>query len=225
MATLLSGDFTAKARLPSGVNSTCDTPGLICTVLICVTLVPSIFNTLIVPSARLHTSAMSPFGLNDRPDGCFPTVTVEASFGGLAFMSMTKTLSVGTVFRVPLSSTTVTESAISAMLPLGEMARLVGGPTKEFSSFNVATIFGASGLATSTTSTVSLPVGLTIGLPWASVPPGFLSLPMIMKGAACTTAVQANRVRHAAAQHCNSGDGIVSLPQAFLALQGEWLGS
>ncbi len=132
-----------------------------------------------VPSARLHTSAMSPFGLNDRPDGCLPKVSVCTSFGGLAFMSMTNSLSVGTILRTPLSSATVIELATSAMLPLGEIARLVGGPTTEFSSFSEATTFGSSGFARSKITTVSLPVGLTIGLPWASVP-GFSSLPTIM---------------------------------------------
>ena len=176
---MLSGDFSASARLPSGVITTCDTPGLTGTVPVCVTLVPSTFRTLMVPSARLATSAMSPFGLNDRPDGCFPTVTVWASFGGFALRSMTNTLSVGTNLRVPFSSATVIESATSAMLLSGAMARLVGGPTMEFSSFSVAATVGSSGFARSKITTVSLPDGLTMDLPCASVP-GFSSLPTIM---------------------------------------------
>ena len=140
---------------------------------------PSILSTLIVPSARLATNAMSPFGLNDRPDGCLPTVTVCASFGGLALRSMTNSLSAGASLRVPLSSVTVIASATSAMLPLGAMSRLVGGPTMEFSSFSVATTVGSSGFARSKITTVSLPAGLTTGLPSASVP-GFSSLPTIM---------------------------------------------
>ena len=80
-------------------------------------------------------------------------------------MSMTNSLSVGTILRTPLSSATVIESAISAMLPLGEIARLVGGPTTEFSSFSETTTFGSSGFARSKITTLSLPVGLTIGLP------------------------------------------------------------
>ena len=168
MATWLSGDFTASACLPSGVNSTVETPGPIGIVSITVTCVPAIFNTLMVPSARLHTSAILPSGLNDRPEGCLPSVTVCASFGGLDLRSMTHNLSVGTILRAPLSSTTVIESATSAMLLSGEMARLVGGPTIEFSSCKVATIFGVIGFAISMICTVSLPVGETIGLPWSS---------------------------------------------------------
>ena len=70
------------------------------------------------------------------------------------------------------------------MLPLGEIAMLTGGPTIEFSSFRLTTIFGSSGFARSKITTVSLPVGLTMGFPCASGPPGFSSLPTIMKGAA-----------------------------------------
>ena len=153
---------------------------------------------------------MSPLGLNDRPDGCLPTVTVCASFGGFAFMSMTKSLSVGTSLRTPLSSATVIELATSAMLPFGEMARFIGGPTMEFSSCSVATIFGASGCARSTIRTVSWPVGLTTGLPCASVP-GFSSLPTIMKGAALAgIEVVASSERLAATQCFSSSDGMVS---------------
>ena len=152
-------------------------------VSVSVTCVPAIFNTLMVPSARLHTSAILPSGLNDRPEGCLPSVTVCASFGGLALRSMTNSLSVGTILRAPLSSTTVIESATSAMLLSGEMARLVGGPTIEFSSCKVATIFGASGFARSMICTLSLPVGEMIGLPWSSQRI-FSSLPTIMNGLA-----------------------------------------
>ena len=49
----------------------------------------------------------------------------------------------------------------------------------EFSSFSVATTVGSSGFARSKITTVSLPAGLTTGLPSASVP-GFSSLPTIM---------------------------------------------
>src|ERR1019366_521416 len=137
----------------------------------------------------------------------------------LAFISITNSLSVGTILRTPLSSATVIESATSAMAPFGEMSRLVGGPTIEFSSGSETTIFGASGFARSTISTASSPVGLTIGLPCASVP-GFSSSPTIMKGAARTADVTARPHNSASpddrarigARRRDVEDGIVSLP-------------
>src|SRR5258708_3900409 len=65
------------------------------------------------------------------------------------------------------------------------MARLTGGPTTEFFSGRLTTIFGLSGLATSRITTESFPAGDTIGLPWSSHK-SFSSLPTIRNGAAWT---------------------------------------
>ena len=137
-------------------------------VAVTVTFVPSIFSTLIDPSARLATSAMVPVGLNDRPEGCLPSSSVSTRFGGFAFKSITNSLFVGPALLTPFSCVTVMESATNAIAPFGEIARFVGGPTIEFSSGRDATILGSSGLARSTIRTASLPVGLTTGLPAAS---------------------------------------------------------
>ena len=87
--TLWALNLAAMARLPSGVKATCVTLSPIATVSSTFTSVPLTESTLIVPSARLVTSARLPAALMLKPDGCLPTVTVAASFGGLALRSMT----------------------------------------------------------------------------------------------------------------------------------------
>jgi hypothetical protein len=89
----------------------------------------------------------------------------------------------GTVRSALPSTTTFTESATSAIVPVGSMSRLTGGPTTEFLSGRLATIFGLMGSARSTISTESLPGGDSTGLPLSSQS-CFSSLPTIMKGAA-----------------------------------------
>ena len=62
------------------------------------------------------------------------------------------------------------------------MAKLTGGPTTEFFSGRLATIFGLSGFARSTINTESFPGGETTALPLSN--PNFSSSPTIMNGAA-----------------------------------------
>src|SRR5206468_268811 len=73
------------------------------------------------------------------------------------------------------------------------MARLVGGPTIEFISGRLATIFGASGLLMSTMEMESLPGGRRIVLPVLSNA-NLSSLPMIMSWASATSGMR-TRVR------------------------------
>src|SRR5262249_49000941 len=157
----------------------------ISTVSMTFTSVPLTDNTLIDLSARLVTSARLPAGLKLRPDGCLPTVTVSASLGGLAFRSRTETLLSGACFSTSPALLTSIESATSAMELVGSIARLTGGPTIEFFSARLTTIFGLSGSARSRITTESLPAGDTIGLPWSSHK-SFSSLPTISNGAAWT---------------------------------------
>ena len=77
------------------------------------------------------------------------------------------------------------------------MARLTGGPTTEFFSGRVATIFGLSGLARSRITTESLPAGERTVLPLSSHST-FSSLPTIRKGAA-RRAVELAMTRNVAA--------------------------
>ena len=100
---------------------------------------------------------MSPFELIAIPEGCLPVFTVAMAFGGLAFRSITKTLSSGTFFQLSPSFWGLTELAISANSPEGWIARLVGGPTMVFASEKVAATRGASGFERSTIETVSRP--------------------------------------------------------------------
>ena len=95
-ATLWAANLVASARLPSGVNTTCEISSPIAMVSITFTSVPLIDSTLIDLSARLATSARSPVGLKLSPDGCFAPVTVPASLGGLALRSITQILSLST---------------------------------------------------------------------------------------------------------------------------------
>jgi hypothetical protein len=87
--SLDAGERAASARLPSGVNTTCETLSGNVRVSVILTSAPLIESTLIVLSPRLATSAILPDGLMLNPDGCLPTVMVAASFGGLALRSMT----------------------------------------------------------------------------------------------------------------------------------------
>src|SRR5207245_2275470 len=134
---LLGADLTASARLPSGVIATAETWSVAAptvTVSRTSTSLPRIDRTEIVPSARLATSARSPFGLIAIPEGCLPTVIVPRTAGGCAFKSIRKTLLSGSS-RWPQPWTTgSTELATRAISPDGEIARLVGGPTTEFIS-------------------------------------------------------------------------------------------
>src|SRR5207237_423374 len=66
------------------------------------------------------------------------------------------------------SLATLTESATSATVPVGSIARFTGGPTTEFFSGRLATIFGFIGSARSTISTESLPTGDSTGFPLPS---------------------------------------------------------
>src|SRR5262249_3469462 len=178
-------NLVASARLPSGVNSTCETMSPISTVSMTFTSVPLTDNTLIDLPARLVTRARLPAGLTLRPDGCLPTVTVSPSLGGLAFRPTTQTLLPGPCLNASPSLLTSIESATSAIELVGSIARLTGGPTTEFLSGRLATIFGLSGSATSRITTESFPAGDTIGLPWSSHK-SFSSLPTISNGAAWT---------------------------------------
>src|SRR3954451_1482063 len=180
---LCAANLTAKARLPSGVNTTCATLSGRATVSVTLTSVPLIEITLTELSPRLATSAILPSGLMLSPDGCLPTVTVFASLGGLALRSMTYTLLSGTCLKASPSLVTSTESATSAIEPLGSMSRLTGGPTMEFLSGKVGTILGSSGLARSTISTESLPGADNTVFP-SSSHQTFSSLPTIMNGLA-----------------------------------------
>src|SRR5260370_36270790 len=94
-------------------------------------------------------------------------------------------LSSGPGLSVPASSITLTQSETSATDPVGSMARLTGGPTSEFLSGRLATIFGPSGLARSTISTESLPGDDRICLP-LEYHSSFSSLPAIRNGAGCS---------------------------------------
>ena len=89
MATLWLGNFTARARRPSGVKTTAATCSPIATVSTTFTVLPWIESTLIELSARLATSASVPCRLIASPDGCLPTSTVVRSAGGLVVRSMT----------------------------------------------------------------------------------------------------------------------------------------
>ena len=168
-------------------------------------------STVIDLSARLATSAMLPDGLKLRPEGCLPPVMVAASLGGFAFMSMTWILSSGTCLSVSPSLITFIESATSATVPVGSMSRLTGGPTIEFLSGRLATIFGFIGSARSTISTESLPAGEITGLP-ASSHRTFSSLPTIMKGAARAGASPNARTAAAPTIPVTTWDRIVSSP-------------
>ena len=152
-------------------------------VSVILTSVPLTESTLTELSARLATSAILPDGLKFNPEGCLPPVMVAASFGGLAFMSITKILLSGTCLNASPSLTTSTEFATSATEPVGSMSTLTGGPTTEFSSGSVATILGLSGLARSTIRTESLPGADKIVLP-SSSHVTFSSMPTIMNGLA-----------------------------------------
>src|ERR1700722_1791505 len=182
--TLWALKRTASARLPSGVNTTCATLSGIAMVSVTLTSVPLMDSTLTELSPRLATSAILPDGLMLSPEGCLPPVIVAASLGGLALRSMTNILLSGTCLRLSPSLVTSTESATSAIEPVGSMSRLTSGPTTEFSSGSVATILGLSGLARSTIMTVSLPGKDMIGLPSPSHNT-FSSQPTIMNGLAC----------------------------------------
>ena len=171
----------ASARLPSGVIATPATPSAGApteTVSVTSTSLPWIDSTESVPSARLATSARSPFGLIASPEGCLPTVTVPITLGGLAFRSTRNTLLSGSSLWLQPSTAGATELATSAISPEGVIARLVGGPTTEFISGIVAVILGASGLDTSSTVRVSCPGSRTIGFRFSSTP-FFSSLPTI----------------------------------------------
>src|SRR6202041_790235 len=152
-------------------------------VSVTLTSVPLTDSTLIELSARLATSAILPDGLMLRPEGCLPPVTVAASLGGLAFMSITKILLSGTCLSASPSLTTSPDLATSATEPVESISRLTGGPTTEFSSGSVATIFGFSGLARSTIRTESLPGADSTVLP-SSSHVTFSSMPTIMNGLA-----------------------------------------
>src|SRR4051794_41585106 len=76
--TLCAGNRTAKARLPSGVNTTWATLSGMATVSVTLTSVPLIESTLIELSPRLATSAILPDGLMLSPEGCLPAVLVAA---------------------------------------------------------------------------------------------------------------------------------------------------
>src|SRR5581483_4355108 len=152
-------------------------------VSVILTSVPLTESTLTELSPRLATSAILPSGLKFSPDGCLPPVMVAASFGGSAFMSMTKILLSGTCLSALPSLTTSTESATSATAPVGSMSTLTGGPTTEFSSGSEATILGVSGLARSTIRTESLPGAASTVLP-SSSQVTFSSMPTIMNGLA-----------------------------------------
>ena len=139
---------------------------------------PRIDRTEIVPSARLATSAKSPFGLIAMPEGCFPTVIVPITLGGVAFRSIRKTLLSGSSRWPHPWITGSSELATKAISPEGWIARLVGGPTTELISGMVAATRGASGFEMSTTESVSCPGSLRIGLAFSSQP-CFSSLPTI----------------------------------------------
>jgi len=79
---------------------------------------------------------------------------------------------------------TSTESATRAIELVGSMATFTGGPTTEFLSGRLATIFGASGLARSRITTESLPGADRIVSPFLSHRT-FSSLPTIANGWAC----------------------------------------
>src|SRR5579864_2224474 len=181
--TLWAGNRTASARLPSGVNITCATLSGKEMVSVILTSVPLTESTLTELSPRLATSAILPDGLKFNPEGCLPPVMVAASFGGFAFISITKILLSGTCLSALPSLTTSTEFATRATEPDGSISRLTGGPTTEFSSGRVATILGSSGLARSTIRTESLPGGERTFLP-SSSHRSFSSRPTIMNGLA-----------------------------------------
>ena len=105
-----------------------------------------------------------PAGLMLSPDGCFPTVIVPMALGGLACEVDDADFVVGHLLRASPSLITLMESATSAIEPEGSMARLTGGPTTEFFSGRLATIFGFIGSARSTISTESRPGGDSDGL-------------------------------------------------------------
>src|SRR3954465_4405438 len=65
-----------------------------------------------------------------RPDGCLPALISSTLFGGLIFMSITWILSSGTCLSTSPSLITSTESATSARLFVGSMARFTGGPRR-----------------------------------------------------------------------------------------------
>ncbi len=157
-ATLLAAGLVASALVPSGVIATAETWSAgnpIGTVPTTRTSLPLIDRTEIVPSPRLATRARSPFELIARPEGCLPTVTVPTILGGLAFRSTTNTLSSGSKRRPQPWTTGASELATSAMSPEGAIARLVGGPTTEFTSGIVAVMRGVSGCEMSMIDKVS----------------------------------------------------------------------
>src|SRR5262245_32348667 len=169
----------------------------ISTVSMTFTSVPLTDNTLIDLSARLVTSARLPAGLKLRAGCCLAAVTGSASLGGLAFRSMTETLLSGPCLNASPSLLTSIESATSATELVGSIATLTGGPTTEFFSGRLATIFGLSGSARSRITTESFPAGDTIGLPWSSHK-SFSSLPTMRNGAAWT------QLRLAIARHATA---------------------
>src|SRR5205807_1731346 len=140
---------------------------------------PLIDSTETLPSARLQTSARSPFALIAIPDGCFPALTVAITVGGFAFRSITNTLSSGTFFQPAPSGSALIELAMSAISPEGWIARLVGGPTTVLFNGKVAAIRGVSGFEISTIETESFPGGCGTGLPSAPNVT-FSSLPTII---------------------------------------------
>src|SRR6185437_13985818 len=85
----------------------------------------------------------------------------------------------GWPFQVSPSLTQSSELATSASCWLGVMARLTGGPTTVFISGRLATTRGLARSLMSMIDTVSLPGGLTTGLPVLSQP-CFSSLPLMM---------------------------------------------
>jgi len=149
--------MTAKARLPSGAMATAATSLPIGTSATAFTAVPSINSTETLLPARLAISARSPLREMARPEGCLPTVTVSISLGGAASRSMTYSLSSGAGFQAPLSCTELTELATRPRRPFGVICRLVGGPSREFTSGKLARMRGWAGLAMSMTSTASAP--------------------------------------------------------------------
>ena len=105
-------------------------------------------------------------GRIDRETGRLSVALYRADqLGGIRLEIDDVDLVVWNLFLVIAVLTTSMESATIATESVGSIARFTGGPTTEFFSGRLATIFGLSGFARSTTNTESSPGGDTTALP------------------------------------------------------------